>query len=386
MNLPFLPYHLPDIGEDDIASVVDTLRSGWITTGPKAKRFEEEFARYVGAKYAIAVNSCTAAMHLALDAIGLKEDDEVIVPAMTFAATAEVVRYFRAKPVLADCDPVSLNIDLSHAERLVTGRTRAIMPVHFAGLPCDMDPLMKMASRHGLKVITDAAHALPSRYRGKMIGFLGDLTCFSFYATKTVTTAEGGMITTENGEWAERMRIMSLHGISKDAWKRYTSEGSWYYEIVQPGFKYNMPDLAAALGVTQLAKCDSFLKARESIAARYNRAFGAIPELETPPVPEWAGHSWHLYVLKLNTGRLTIGRDEFIEKLKQENIGTSVHFIPLHLHPYYRETYGYTPASLPVATAAYRRILSLPIYSRMTDADVDRVIDAVTRIVIDARK
>src|ERR1041384_2143942 len=262
----FIPFHVPQIDDDEIRSVVETLKSGWLTTGAKTKQFEEGFAKYLGVRHAIAVNSCTAALHLALDAVGLEQEDEVIVPTMTFTATAEVVLYFKAKPVLVDCLPDSLNIDSVQLQRAITSKTKAIIPVHFGGQPCDMATIMDIARRHNLYVIEDAAHALPAKYREQGVGTTGDITCFSFYATKTITTGEGGMATTNNPEWAARMRMMSLHGISHDAWKRYAKEGSWYYEVVRPGFKYNLTDIAAAIGVEQLKKCDAFGAARKKIA------------------------------------------------------------------------------------------------------------------------
>ena len=377
MRTEFLPFHLPDIGEAEISSVEQTLRSGWLTTGPKAREFERQFAEFVGARHAIAVNSCTAALHLALDAIGIKEGDEVIVPTLTFAATAEVVFYFRARPVLVDCCPRTLNINPEQIERAITPRTRAIIPVHFAGQPCQMDAIRNIAQRHTLAVIEDAAHALPARYRGQMVGTIGDITCFSFYATKTITTGEGGMITTDNDEYAERMRIMSLHGISKDAWKRYTAEGSWRYDILFPGYKYNLTDIAAALGVEQLKKCLRFYETRKQMAYEFNHDFANIPAVDTPFVDDAGQHAWHLYVIQLNLEQLTISRDRFIEELKRANIGTSVHFIPLHLHPFYRDTLHYDTREFPCATQAFERIISLPLYTKMTPRDQRDVIDAV---------
>jgi dTDP-4-amino-4,6-dideoxygalactose transaminase len=376
----FIPFHVPQIDEDEIRSVVETLKSGWLTTGMKVKRFEEDFAGYLGCRHAVAVNSCTAALHLALDAVGIQEGDEVIVPTLTFTASAEVVLYLRAKPVLVDCLPGTLNMDPDRIERAITSKTKAIIPVHFGGQPCDMGRILEIARRHNLYVIEDAAHALPAQYRGKTIGTIGDITCFSFYATKTITTGEGGMATTENPEWAARMRMMSLHGISHDAWKRYAKEGSWYYEVLHPGFKYNLTDIAAAIGIEQLKKCDAFGAARNRIATTYNEAFADLPEIQTPVCGPGLRHAWHLYVIQLAVQRLKINRDQFIEALKEEGIGTSVHFIPLHLHPYYRDSFGYAPDDFPNATEAYRRIISLPIYPRMTEADIGRVIEAVRDI------
>ena len=386
MRAAHLAFALPDVDQAEIAAITEVIRSGWVTTGPVAQQFELEFGKSVGAPQAVAVNSGTAAMHLALEAIGLKEGDEVITTPYTFAATAEVVRYFNATPVLVDVDPVTLNIDPGRIEAAVTDKTRAILPVHMAGQPADMDPILEIAARHKLPVVEDAAHAFPARYKGRMIGSFGDLTCYSFYATKTITTGEGGMVTTANAEWADRCRVMRLHGISKDAWKRYTAEGSWYYEIVAPGFKYNLTDIAAAMGLAQLAKADRMWRRRVDIARRYGEAFGSVPELQVPEVMPWAGHAWQLYLLRLNVDRLKISRGQFIEELKARRIGSSVHFIPLHLHPYYREKYGYAPEDFPVAYAQYQRVVSLPVYSKMTDQDVEDVVDAVVDIVNSSRR
>jgi dTDP-4-amino-4,6-dideoxygalactose transaminase len=325
-------------------------------------------------------------MHLALEAIGLQRGDEVITTPYTFAATAEVVRYFDARPVLVDVDQCSLNMRADLIEAAITERSRAIIPVHIAGLPTDLDGIQQIARRYHLAVIEDAAHAFPSRYKGRMVGSLSDFTCFSFYATKTLTTGEGGMICTDNPAWAERCRIMALHGISKDAWKRYTAEGSWYYEIIAPGYKYNMTDIAAAMGLVQLRKAEVMWRRRSQIAQLYNEAFSALPELQTPHDRDDCQHAWHLYMLRLNLERLRIDRAQVLEALKRRKIGASVHFIPLHLHPYYRETYGYRPADFPVAYREYQREISLPIYSRMSDADVWDVIEAVGDIVRQGRR
>jgi dTDP-4-amino-4,6-dideoxygalactose transaminase len=381
-----LPFHKPEITDDDVLAVVETLRSGWLTTGPRVKRFEEDFARYVGCTHAVAVNSGTAALHLALDAVGIKEGDEVIVPTLTFAATAEVVLYFKARPVLVDCRPDTLNLDPEQIERAITPRTKAIIPVHLAGQPCDMDPILELARQHNLKVIEDAAHALPAAADGKRVGTIGDITCFSFYATKTITTGEGGMATTENEDWARRMRMMSLHGISLDAWDRYTDKGSWYYEILHPGYKYNLTDIAAALGIEQLKRCDRFWQARRRIAGHYHEAFADLPEIGVPGCAPDLQHAWHLYIIQLNQERLKIDRQEFVKALKRENIGTSVHFIPLHLHPFYRDSFGYAPEDFPQASAAFERIVSLPIYPAMTEADVRDVIVAVRKLVQQYRR
>ena len=386
MRAQFLPFHVPEIGHEEIEAVVETLRSGWLTTGPKVRRFEEDFAKAVGAGQAVAVNSGTAALHLALDAIGLRPGDEVIMSTMTFTASGEVVLYFGAKPVLVDCCPNTLNLAPELIDKAITSKTKAIMPVHIAGQPCDMDRIMEIARTHKLHVVEDAAHAFPARYRDKMVGTMGDITCFSFYATKTITTGEGGMATTDNPEWAERMRIMSLHGISHDAWKRYTAEGSWYYEVVYPGFKYNMTDIAAALGLEQLKKGQRFYEIRQRYAALYTEGFRDEPAIRVPYVAPEVQHAWHLYIIQLQLEQLRISRTAFIELLKQENIGTSVHFIPLHMHPYYRDTFDYRREDFPHASAVFERIISLPIYPRMTEADVHDVIDIVRKIARQHRR
>jgi dTDP-4-amino-4,6-dideoxygalactose transaminase len=380
MRDSFLPFALPDVDTAELHQIKEALDSGWITTGPKTQQFEVEFAAAVGAKHAIGVNSCTAAMHLALEAIGLQRGDEVITTPYTFAATAEVIRYFDARPVFVEIDDRCLNMRADLLEAAVTGRTRAIMPIHVGGLPADMDAIHEVAGRHGLPVIEDAAHAFPTKYKGQMIGSLSEFTCFSFYATKTLTTGEGGMICTESDAFAERCRIMALHGISKDAWKRYTAEGSWYYEIIAPGYKYNMTDIAAAMGIAQLHKAERMWRRRQEIAAQFNRAFGGLPQLQIPFERADCQHAWHLYMLRFNLEQLRIGRAEFVEELKHRNIGVSVHFIPLHIHPYYRETYGYRPEDFPAAYREYQREISLPIYSKMNDADVRDVIEAVTQL------
>lgn len=389
MRTKFLPFSLPLIGAEEINEVVDVLNSGWLTTGPRTMQFEKDFSDHVGSKFAIAVNSATAALHLALEAIGLKAGDEVIVPTMTFAATAEVVRYFDAKPVLIDCRRDTFNIDTGKVEDYLEknpGKAKAIIPVHIAGQPCDMDKIMKLGEKYGIKIIEDAAHALPAKYKGKMVGTIGDITAFSFYATKNITTGEGGMVVTDNEEYAWRMKIMSLHGISKDAWKRYTCEGSWYYEILYPGYKYNLTDIASAIGIHQLKKCDGFFKRREEIAGMFTEAFSTLEGITSPYVNPENQHAWHLYIIQVDPEKLTIDRSRFIEEMKARNIGTSVHFIPLHMHPYYRSTYGYSPDDFPDALHVYQRIVSLPIYPKMTDEDVNDVIDAVKDIVNKSRK
>ena len=383
---PFLPFALPDIHESEITAVADVLRSGWITTGARTREFEAAFASAVSAPHAVMLNSCTAALHLALEALGLQAGDEVVVPTLTFAATAEVVRYFGATPVLVDVRASDHNLSPEAFERAIGPRTRAVLPVHFAGVPCDMDEIVSIARAKGVHVVDDAAHAFPCSYRGRPVGTLADITCFSFYATKTITTGEGGAAVTANEEWAARMRIMALHGISRDAWKRYTAEGSWYYEIVAPGYKYNLTDIASALGLGQLARAHEMLARRRAIAGVYDRALAPLGVFETLVQPADRGNAHHLYVLKLAPGALRIDRAAFLEELKALGIGASVHFIPLHLHPYYRDTFGYTPDALPVARDVYERCFSLPLYSRMSDDDVARVVEAVVDVVARNRR
>ena len=378
--LPFLPFALPEIGDEEIAEVVDTLKSGWVTTGPKAKRFEAAFAEYLGDPQieCIAVNSATAGLHLALEAIGIGPGDEVITTTHTFTATAEVVRYLGADVRLVDIDPKTLNIDLAQVEAAITPKTRAILPVHYAGLAVDMLELLDIARRHGLRVVEDAAHALPTTIEKELIGTLGsDATVFSFYANKTMTTGEGGMLVTRNAQLAKRARVMRLHGMNRDAFDRFTAKvPSWYYEIVAPGYKYNLTDIAAALGLHQLKRLPAFQARREAIAQRYQAAFADLPVILPPEAPEGYTHSWHLYVLRL-ADTAPIDRDAFIEGMFAAGIGCSVHYVPLHLHPYWRDRYGLSPEQFQHSQKAFESMVSLPLYTAMSDADVDRVIGAV---------
>lgn len=388
-ELPFLPFALPEIGEEEIAEVVDTLKSGWVTTGPKAKKFEAAFAAFLGQNAedsqleCIAVNSATAGLHLALEALGIGPGDEVITTTHTFTATAEVVRYLGADVVLVDIDPATLNIDPKLVEAAITPRTKAIVPVHYAGLAVDMIAILDIARKHGLRVVEDAAHALPTTLEKELIGTMGsDATVFSFYANKTMTTGEGGMLVTRDAELARRAKVMRLHGMNRDAFDRFTAKvPSWYYEIVAPGFKYNLTDIAAALGLHQLKRLPAFQARREQIAQAYFEAFADLPLVLPPKAPEGDVHSWHLYVLRLGDG-LAMERDAFIERMYAAGIGCSVHYIPLHLHPYWRERYGLTPAQFPHSQKAYERMVSIPLYTAMTDAEVQRVIDTVRRIVL----
>jgi dTDP-4-amino-4,6-dideoxygalactose transaminase len=379
----FLPFALPDIGEDEIAEVVDSLRSGWVTTGPKAKRFESDFAEFVGGNCeAISVNSATAGLHLALEAIGISAGDEVITTPYTFTATAEVIRYLGAHPVFVDIDPNTFNIDPGKIEAAITSKTKAIIPVHFAGLACDMTSILAIARKHNLKVVEDAAHALPTRYQGQLIGSLdSDVTVFSFYATKTITTGEGGMIVTRNPEITARCKVMRLHGISHDAFDRYTSnKPAWHYEVVAPGFKYNLTDLASSIGIQQLQKANRFQQRRQEMAERYTRELAGLPLLFPPSAPDGDLHAWHLYVLRL-TPRAGVERNQFIEAMAKHGIGCSVHFIPLHLHPYWRDSYHLQPQDFPYSLVTYEQAVSLPLYTKMTDAEQTRVINAIGEIL-----
>jgi dTDP-4-amino-4,6-dideoxygalactose transaminase len=360
--------------------VVDTLRSPWISTGPKTRRFEGEFAAYLRAPGALALNSCTAALHTALKALGLGPGDEVITTPMTFSASVNVIEHVGARPVLVDVEPDTLNIDPHQVAAAITPRTRALLPVHYAGHPADLDALRALAGTHGCAMVEDAAHALPACYKGRPIGSEGNPVAFSFYATKNLTTGEGGMLTADP-EFLARARVISLHGMSRDAWKRYDEGGSWFYEVLLPGFKYNMTDIQAALGLWQLRKLERFQQRRREVASQYDRAFTDQPALELPVTRPDVEHAWHLYVLRLRAGALTIGRDRFIQELTQRNIGTSVHFIPIHIHPYYRDKYGFTPHSFPVAHGNYQRMLSLPLNPGLTDGDVGDVIEAVLDVV-----
>ena len=381
---PFLPFARPDIGEAEIAAVTQALRSGWVTTGPKTKEFEQAFTDYLGGNglQSIAVNSATAGLHLALEALGIGPGDEVIAPTLTFTATVEVVRYLGADPVLVDVDPVTLNIDPGAIRAAITPRTKAIMPVHYAGLACRMDEILAIAREHGLKVVEDAAHALPTTWKGQLVGQLqSDVTVFSFYANKTITTGEGGMAVTRHPALAERMRVMRLHGMSRDAFDRFNSKTpAWYYEIVAPGFKYNMTDVAAAMGVEQLARLPQFVQRRQHLAARYQAQLAGLPLVQPADAPAGDTHAWHLYVVRLVPGARA-GRDEIIQALSDRGIGTSVHYVPLHRQPYWRDRYQLTPARFPHAEAAYQCMLSLPLFTAMHDTDQDRVIGALHELL-----
>ena len=382
--LPFLPFALPEIGEEEIAEVVDALRSGWVTTGPKTRQFEGDFAAFLGdttrgeALHCIAVNSATAGLHLALEALGIGPGDEVITTTHTFTATAEVVRYLGADVKLVDIDPATLNICPRAVEAAITPATRAIMPVHYAGLAADMPAILAIAKKHGLKVVEDAAHALPTTSEGRLIGTLdSDATVFSFYANKTITTGEGGMLVTRDDALARRAKLMRLHGMNRDAFDRYTAKvPSWYYEVVAPGFKYNLTDIAAALGIHQLRRAQAFYEQRCRLAAAYDEALAGLPVILPPKGRPGQQHAWHLYVMRL-ADDAGVARDRFIERLFEQGVGCSVHYIPLHLHRYWRERYDLREAMFPHSQQAFERMVSLPLYTRMDIADVQRVAAAV---------
>ena len=386
MRKDFLVFGSPLIGQEEIDEVVDSLKSGWLSTGPKVARFEALFKNYIGSDYALALNSCTAGLHLSMIVSGLKEGDEVITTPMTFGATANAILHSRAKPVFVDITLPSMNINPGNIEAQITDKTKAIVPVHFAGRPCDMKSIKEIAQKHHLIIIEDAAHALEATYHGQKVGTIGDLTVFSFYVTKNLVTGEGGMITTANSTYAEKIQTYALHGMSKGAWKRYSDEGFKHYRIVYPGFKYNMMDIQAALGIHQLLKIESSLKRREEIWHRYDDAFQNLP-LDIPPPPEEnTTHARHLYTILLKLDELTADRDTIQQALYEENIGTGIHFIALHLHPYYQETLGYKRSDYPNATYVSDRTISLPLSAKLTDDDVTDVIKAVTKVLTNYTK
>lgn len=382
MNIPFA---VPMIGEEEIREVASALASGWLSRGPKTLRFEEHFARYVGSRYAIGLNSCTAGLHLAQLALGIGPGDEVITTPYTFIATANTILHCGAKPVFVDIDPLTMNIDPRRIEQAITPRTKAIIPVHYAGYPCDMDPILDIARRHGLKVVEDAAHAVHTQYKGRMIGSIADATCFSFYATKNLTTGEGGMVTVQDEELADRIRVMSLHGMNKNAWNRYSEKGSWYYEVEFPGFKYNMTDVQAALGLVQLERLEEMQRRRGLYAAIYNEVLKHQEAAVLPHDSPAHRHAWHLYVIRLRAGLLRITREEFIERLKEAGIGTSVHFIPVPHHPHYRRL-GYRPDDYPHCREAYEGAVSLPLYPSMTAEQTEYAAGTVAELLRQYRR
>ncbi len=383
MKPAFLPFALPEIGDEEVAAVSEALRSGWVTTGPKTKEFEQQFSAFLGGGVdSIAVNSATAGLHLALEALGIGPGDEVITTTLTFTATTEVARYLGADPVLVDIDPVTLNIDVTKLRAAITPRTKAIMAVHYAGLSCPMDQILALAQEYGLKVVEDAAHALPATCGGILVGQLqSDVTVFSFYANKTITTGEGGMVVTRDAALAHRMKVMRLHGMNRDAFDRFTSKTpAWYYEVIAPGFKYNLTDIASAMGIQQLAKLPRFLARRQYLAARYFDKLAALPLVLPADAPQGDVHAWHLYVVRLAAGA-KVSRDEVIQGLSDRGIGSSVHYVPLHRHPYWRDRYQLTPDMFPQADAAYQSMVSIPLFTAMSDADQDRVVDALQDIL-----
>jgi dTDP-4-amino-4,6-dideoxygalactose transaminase len=391
-NLPLakrrfdIPFHRPSVGEEEVRAVADVVRSGWLTTGSKCIEFEEKFAHKIGVKHALAVSSCTAALHLALEALGIGAGDEVLVPTLTFAATAEVVTYLKATPILVDSEPTFLQIDPRDARKKISRRTRAIIPVHFAGACADMSSVMELAATYKLHVLEDAAHAFPASYQGRMVGTISPITAFSFYATKTITTGEGGMAVTNSDELASRMRTMRLHGMSKDAWKRYGPGGTWRYEILDAGFKYNLTDLQAALGIVQLARAELLRHKREAVAARYTERLGGSDAMTLPSAPADQTHAWHLYVIRLNTETIRASRDQIIDELRELGIGTAVHFIPLHYHPYYQSRWNYRIGDFPMAENYFERCISLPLFPDMTIDEIDYVVDQLLAIITKYRR
>lgn len=376
----FIPFHRPYFDEDEISEVTDTIKSGWWTMGPKTQKFEEEFRKYIGSEYAVSTSSWTTGAHLVLEALGLKPGDEVIVPAITFTASAEVVCYFNAKPVIVDVDIDTLNISPEEIKKHITSKTRAIIAVHYAGLPCEMDLIRAIAKNHNLFILEDAAHALPAWLNGEKIGKLGDAVCFSFYATKTLSAGEGGMICTNNEKIAQRCKLMRLHGINKDAWKRYDNDGDWFYEVTAPGYKYNLTDIQSALALAQLKKLEMMWTKRKIIAERYNEGVKDNCFVKTPAIVKNRESAYHLYTIQIELERLKINRAQFINELKNRGIGTSVHFIPLYRHSFYREKFSLSPDNFPVSENIFNRIISLPIWPGMNDTQIERVINNVNEV------
>ncbi|MBI4611209.1 MAG: DegT/DnrJ/EryC1/StrS aminotransferase family protein [Candidatus Rokubacteria bacterium] len=379
----FIPFAPPFIGEEEKQEVLDTLESGWLTTGPRTQRFEHELAEFCGARYAVAVNSCTAALHLALAALGVGEGDEVITSPFTFASTAHVILYQRARPVFVDIEPDTFNLDPAKVASSITSRTRAILPVHYGGHPAEMDPILSLARRHGLAVVEDAAHALGARYRERPVGSMGDVTCFSFYATKNLTTGEGGMLVTGHEEVARRARMLGMYGIddAREIWRRYTPRGTWEYDIIALGYKYNMMDIQAALGLHQLRRLDWFTKRRAENAAIYAEILGGVAEVTLPRARPWVSHAWHLFPLLLNLERLRVSREQVIECLRAAGVGTSVLFRPLHLHSYYREVLGLGEGAFPVAEDVFVRLVNLPVSPKIAPEEIRLVSEAILRIL-----
>ncbi len=373
----FLVFGAPLIEEDEVQEVVASMRSAWLGTGPKVARFEDEFRKYKGAQHAVAVNSCTAALHLSMLAAGLKPGDEVITTALTFCATVNAIIHSGATPVLADVDPLTMNIDPEQVRARITSRTKAILPVHFAGRPCDMDALCDIASQHGLEIIEDCAHAIESEYKGRTTGTFGRFGCFSFYVTKNIVTGEGGMILSQREDDADRIKIMALHGMTRDAWKRFGDEGYKHYHVVECGFKYNMMDLQAAIGIHQLQRIDAYWERRRDLWSRYTEAFSGLPFSVPKAVEPDTRHAFHLYTILIDDSRAGIGRDQFLSTMTHHNIGVGVHYLSIPEHPYYQNTFGWKPGDYPNAMRIGRQTVSLPLSPRLTDDDIDDVINAV---------
>ena len=380
MRQTFLSFSPPTLGDEERAEVMDTLKSDWITTGPKTKAFEAKLQVCLEAPSVVALNSCTAGLHVGLVALGIQPGDEVIVPTMTFCATANVVEHVGAKPVLVEIQPDTLNLDPAAVARAITPRTKAIIPVHYGGHPVALDALFELAERHGLHVLEDAAHAISARYKGRLVGSRANLAAFSFYATKNITTAEGGCLTGAP-ELVERARVIGHHGMNRDAWKRFDRSGSWYYEVVLPGFKYNMTDIQAALGLHQLDRLAGFQQRRREVVKAYQAKLSHFRCLQLPVELPDVESSWHLYVIRLHLDQLRLDRNAFIEELKKRNIGTSVHYLPVHMQPYYREKYGYRTEDCPIAADAFTRMITLPLHPGMTDQDIDDVVEAIGDII-----
>lgn len=382
----FIHFTQPLFGKEEKKEVLDALSSGWVTLGPRTKQFEEDFAKYVGAKYAIAVTSCTAGIHISLIAAGIKPGDEIITSPFTFVASVNPIIHLGAKPVMVDIDPVTFNIDPDKIEEKITKRTKAILPVHYGGQAADMDKILRIAKKHNLKVIEDAAHASGSSFGKKKIGTHGDLVNFSFHPVKNMSTGDGGMITTNNEEYASLLMMLRLHGMSKDAWKRHSATGSWRYDIEMPGYKYNMTDISAALGIQQLKKLDGFIKTRQDYAMVYDHAFSDIPEITIPVKAKNRDHIYSLYTILLDTSNLKISRDEIVDELKKAQIGVSVYFIPVHLFSYYKNTYKYKVGNFPQAEAVFEKIISLPLYPKMSPSDLKYVIKTLKKLILKNRK
>ncbi|GAM15403.1 DegT/DnrJ/EryC1/StrS family aminotransferase [Mesobacillus selenatarsenatis] len=380
-----VPFYTPYIGQEEIDEVTSAIQSNWLTKGQRTKKFEESFAVYVGSKHALGLNSCTAGLHLAQKVLGIGEGDQVITTPYTFAATVNTILHCGAEPVFVDIDPLTMNIDPQEIEKAITPKTKAIIPVHFAGFPCEMDRIMEIARRHNVKVIEDAAHAVYTKFHDRLVGSIGDITCFSFYATKNLCTGEGGMITSDDEELMNELQVLSLHGMSKNAWNRYSDKGTWFYEIESPGYKYNMTDIQASLGIVQLGKLEEMQTLRKKVADQYQTFFSKVEQLQVPHDDPKHRHAWHLYPIRLKGDTLKIGRDEFIEKLKEAGIGTSVHFIPIPIHPFYKKL-GYKITDFHHTLKAYEGVISLPLFPGMTEKQTEYVIQQVLNLVDQYKK